>query len=238
MPAPLRLRPRFHRTQGTPACSGTRTEADPSSSPAGVYSASSISVGAGEVNHIDLIFPEQSFSGPQKYHQHLDGCMFAKSDRPMCIPIPVPVDTDYTDGNYVDLGSNQGSMFSPAKQGDFINKLLNIHWCPDQNYFLVKFLGQQLPTLENRPWAVVHSDLPCAHGLGFGTQYNAALSRSDVANTAACQAICAASSACDFFSYSFSANQKCATYYKGTCAEPDKRFVGDGYTTYAKPASA
>ena len=56
-----------------------------------------------------------------------------------------------------------------------------------------------------------------------------------MANTAACQAICAASSACDFFSYSFSANQKCATYYRGTCAVGEAAFVGDGYTTYAKP---
>merc|ERR1712086_460242 len=95
---------------------GTRTEANPSSSPDGVYSASGIKVGPGEVNHIDLTFPEQSFSGLQKYHQHLDG-----------------------------------SMFTPAEKGNFINALLNIHWCPDQNYFLVKFLGKLLPTLEHHP---------------------------------------------------------------------------------------
>merc|ERR1712021_109420 len=83
-----------------------------------------------------------------------------------------------------------------------------------------------------KPWAVVHADLPCTNK--GATQYNAPpLSRNGVANTAACQAICAASSACDFFSYSFSANKKCATY-QGTCAEPDTSFVGDGYTTYAK----
>ena len=116
-----------------------------------MYSAAGIKVGPGEVNHIDLIFPEQSFNGPQKYKQHLDGCMFARSDPPMCIPIPGPVDTSYTDGHYVDIGSNQGSMFIPAAKGDFINDLLKIHWCPDQNYFLVKFLGQLLPTLEHHP---------------------------------------------------------------------------------------
>merc|ERR1711935_828383 len=136
---------------GTPACSGTRTEANPSSSPDGVYSASGIKVGPGEVNHIDLTFPEQSFSGLQKYHQHLDGCMFTRTDLPKdtkCIPLPTPVDHDYTNGHYVDLGSNQGSMFILAEKGNFINALLNIHWCPDQNYFLVKFLGKLLPTLE------------------------------------------------------------------------------------------
>ena len=157
VPAPLRrlLRPAPAPTaQGTPACSGTRTEANPSSSPDGVYSASGIKVGPGEVNHIDLTFPEQSFSGLQKYHQHLDGCMFTRTDLPKdtkCIPLPTPVDHDYTNGHYVDLGSNQGSMFIPAEKGNFINALLNIHWCPDQNYFLVKFLGKLLPTLEHHP---------------------------------------------------------------------------------------
>ena len=158
VPAPLRRllrRPAPAPTaQGTPACSGTRTEANPSSSPDGVYSASGIKVGPGEVNHIDLTFPEQSFSGLQKYHQHLDGCMFTRTDLPKdtkCIPLPTPVDHDYTNGHYVDLGSNQGSMFIPAEKGNFINALLNIHWCPDQNYFLVKFLGKLLPTLEHHP---------------------------------------------------------------------------------------
>ena len=170
LPSPLPLRPTLHQTSGacsattaterpapastaqaTPACSGTRTEANPSSSPDGVYSASSIFVGPGEVNHIDLVFQKQSFSGLQKYHQHLDGCMFSRTDEPMCIPLPAPVDHDYTNGHYVDLGSNQGSMFIPAEQGNFINKLLKIHWCPDQNYFLVKFLGTLLPTLEHHP---------------------------------------------------------------------------------------
>ena len=88
------------------------------------------------------------------------------------------------------------------------------------------------------PWVVVHANLPCAANGAYETQYNAALSTNGVANTAACQAICAASSACDFFSYSFSANQKCATYYQGTCAEPSTDYVGHGYTTYAKPTSA
>ena len=85
-------------------------------------------------------------------------------------------------------------------------------------------------------WVVVHAELPCAANGVYQTKYNQdGLSGNGVANTAACQAICAASSACDFFSYSFSTNQKCATYYQGTCAEPNTAYVGYGYTTYAKP---
>ena len=85
-------------------------------------------------------------------------------------------------------------------------------------------------------WVVVHVDLPCAHGGVHQTQYNEdSLSRTGVANTAACQAICAASSACDFFSYSSADRLKCATYYQGTCKVGEVAHVGLGYTTYAKP---
>ena len=81
-----------------------------------------------------------------------------------------------------------------------------------------------------KPWVIVHADLPC----GAPSQYNGGLSENGVANTAACQAICATSSACDFFSYSFSNNQKCSTY-QGTCAFGDADYIGSGFTTYAKP---
>ena len=83
----------------------------------------------------------------------------------------------------------------------------------------------------------MHAHLPCAANGDYQTKYNAGLSGNGVANTAACHAICAASLACDFFSYSFSDNQKCATYYQGTCAEANAGYVGYGYTTYAKPTS-
>ena len=89
------------------------------------------------------------------------------------------------------------------------------------------------PSPAPSPWVIVHADLPC----GAPSQYNADLSRSGVANTAACQAICAASSACDFFSYSTGLHdQQCATY-QGTCAFGDALHAGYGYTTYAKPTS-
>ena len=37
---------------------------------------------------------------------------------------------------------------APHTDTRLINKLLNIHWCPDQNYFLVKLLGHPLPPLK------------------------------------------------------------------------------------------
>ena len=93
-------------------------------------------------------------------------------------------------------------------------------------------LSSPPPSPAPSPWVVVHADLPC----GAPAQWNADLSRGGVANTAACQAICAASSACDFFSYStgLQHNQQCATY-QGTCAFGDALHDGYGYTTYAKP---
>ena len=99
------------------------------------------------------------------------------------------------------------------------------------------YVSTYLQPSSSSPWVIVHADLPCAANGVYQTKYNQdGLSRTGVANTAACQAICAASSACDFFSYSSTHGpQKCATYYRGTCAVGEAAFVGDGYTTYAKP---
>ena len=141
------------------ACSGTRkatnmTTADNphGSTPLGVYTASDIQVGPGEVRHIDLIFAEQNFNGPQKYEQKLDGCVFMRTggNPPPCIDVP-PLSRDdfYTNGHWVDMG-NKGSVLIP-KEKSFINQLLNVHWCPDQNYFLVKFVGHLLPALKFHP---------------------------------------------------------------------------------------
>ena len=141
-----------------PECSGTRqddritTATKPGSTPFGLYSASNIAVPPGTVNHVDLIFPattQENFNGPQTYQQVIDGCLFLPSaDPPQCVPMP-PNNTTFTNGHYVDMG-NQGPAFIPAK-GSFINQLLEIHWCPAQNYFLVKFLGHLLPTLKYTP---------------------------------------------------------------------------------------
>ena len=44
---------------------------------------------------------------------------------------------------------------APHTDTRLINKLLNIHWCPDQNYFLVKFgvypFEEMLPPLKFHP---------------------------------------------------------------------------------------
>ena len=148
--------------QDTLACSGTRkstnmtTPTNPhGSTPLGVYSASNIYVAPGEVKHIDVIFPEQNFDGPQKYELVLDGCVFVGvGNPPPCID-PAHRDDSYTDGHWADnLGINKGSALIPTKNS-FINKLLNIHWCPDQNYFLVKFgvypFEKMLPPLKFHP---------------------------------------------------------------------------------------
>ena len=59
----------------------------------------------------------------------------------------------FTDGRFIDTGSNQGSMFIPRSSEPMnpINALLKIQWCPDQNYFLVKFAGQLLEPLRHQP---------------------------------------------------------------------------------------
>ena len=113
----------------------------------------SINVLLGKVESLDLIFHEQDFNGPQKYQQDLDGCVFVLNPphEPLCVnPMPKKTDCLYTHGRWMDMG-NQGSAFMPAEAGNPINNILNIHWCPDQNHFLVKFgfgpVKKLLPTL-------------------------------------------------------------------------------------------
>ena len=100
-----------------------------------------IKVGLGEVTSIDLIFHEQDFNGWQKYQQDIDGCVFVLNPphEPSCVnPMPPRTDCTYTHGRWMDMG-DKGSAFMPAEAGNPINSILNIHWCPDQNQFLVKF---------------------------------------------------------------------------------------------------
>ena len=146
-------RTRLHRTQGTPACSGIRTEADTSSSPDGVYSQTNVEVPnipQVQVKHIDVIFNQpQPFAGLQTYTLDLDACVVVGD---MCMKIP-DASAPFTDGRFIDTGSNQGSMFLPraSEPRNPINELLKIQWCPDQNYFLVKFAGQLLEPLRHQP---------------------------------------------------------------------------------------
>ena len=70
----------------------------------------------------------------------------------MCMKIP-DASAPFTDGRFIDTASNQGSMFIPRSSEPMnpINELLKIQWCPDQNYFLVKFAGQLLEPLRHQP---------------------------------------------------------------------------------------
>ena len=203
MPAPpLRLRPRFHRTQGTPACSGTRTEADPSTSPDGVYSQSNIDVYGTKVKYIDVVFhpvcapPAECIvplSETVTYKMDLEGCMIVGD---MCIPFPGEMHKTFTDGRFIDLANNKGAMFIPRSSEPLnpINDLLKIQWCPDQNYFLVKLAGQLLEPLRHQatvfsavsPLAVTsgpenYLGKRCTHGLlgacGSGTRQTRVLVR-------------------------------------------------------------
>jgi len=136
------------------ACSGTRqsnnitTANNPhGSTPLGVYTASDIQVGPGEVRHIDLIFAEQNFYGPQTYEQTLDGCLFMLApgvNPPPCLHI-VSRDDTYTNGHWVDPKGNQGSVLIPAEKGNMINQVLNIR--TRTTSLLVKFgpPGHQVP---------------------------------------------------------------------------------------------
>ena len=151
MPAPpLRLRPRFHRTQGTPACSGTRTEADPSTSPDGVYSQAKViipNIPQLQVKYIDVVFKQpQPFAGLQTYKLDLEGCVIVGD---MCMPFPGEMHKTFIDGHFVSLGSDQGSMFISRFRESFINQVLKIHWCPDQNYFLPSIFGKLLEPLRH-----------------------------------------------------------------------------------------
>ena len=112
-----------------------------------------IHIGLGEVKSVDLVFHEQAFTGAQKYQQHVDGCVFVLDPphEPKCVnPLPPKKDCTYTHGRWMPMG-DQGAAFMPAEAGNPINNILNIHWCPDQNHFLVKFgigpMKKLLPTL-------------------------------------------------------------------------------------------
>ena len=103
-----------------------------------------------QVKHIDVIFNQpQPFAGLQTYTLDLDACVVMGN---MCMKIP-DASAPFTDGRFIDTASNQGSMFIPRSSEPMnpINELLKIQWCPDQNYFLVKFAGQLLEPLRHQP---------------------------------------------------------------------------------------
>ena len=127
------------------------------STPYGAYSASDIfpKIG-GEVKYIDVTFPERHVTDPthfddnQEYHLVVNGCMIVFGHPPTCIPFPGTNETVH-DGHFIPEVGFAGSQFIPKRMGP-IDMALKIHWCPDQNYFVVKFFNELLPTpLVNHP---------------------------------------------------------------------------------------
>ena len=121
------------------------------STPYGTYSASDIfpKIG-GEVTYIDVTFPERfvtdpaDFNGNQEYNLIVKGCMIVFGSPPTCVPFP-GVDEPVNDGHFVHESGFAGSQFIPKRKG-LIDMALKIHWCPDQNYFVVKFFDELLTT--------------------------------------------------------------------------------------------
>ena len=107
-----------------------------------------------EVKYIDVIFPDRyvtdvaDFNGNQAYQLDLQGCVVKYTNPITCMPF-MGVKTDHiTNGHFVDRVNpgrdDQGSQFIPKGVMSPIDMVLGIHWCPDQNYFMVKFAGQLL----------------------------------------------------------------------------------------------
>ena len=114
-----------------------------------------------QVKYIDVVFKQpQPFSGLQTYKLDLNACVVI-GDAP-CMPIPGANQT-FTDGRFIDEG-DQGSMFIPRASDppSLINQILKIQWCPNQNYFLVKFAGQPLFPLRHYPSMISAAVSPSA----------------------------------------------------------------------------
>ena len=128
------------------------------STPYGTYSASDIPVrGGAEVTFIDVTFParfistEADFNGNQAYTLSVKGCMVKFGNPATCVPFPGVTDEPINDGHFVAEDHFAGSQFIPRRMAP-IDMVLKIHWCPDQNWFVVNFLGEQLTTpLVHRP---------------------------------------------------------------------------------------
>lgn len=117
-----------------------------------------------QVKYIDVVFKQpQPLSGLQTYKLDLNACVVI-GDAP-CMPIPGANQT-FTDGRFIDEG-DQGSMFIPRASDppSLINQILKIQWCPNQNYFLVKFAGQPLFPLRHYPSMISAAVSPSADTL-------------------------------------------------------------------------
>ena len=144
-----------------PECSGTRT---PEKSPHGVYSNEKpIPTKYGvEVKTVDIHFDTkttaENFDDDVSYSILIKGCLFVLDPSDMkfkCMPHSpkfnfkskdVTGGKDFTHGHFMDFAST--SKFTPVYQAHgihpidaFINKALDITWCPTQGWFVVLVEG-------------------------------------------------------------------------------------------------
>jgi len=149
---------------GTPACSGTRTEANPSTSPYGTYAQMDVELEHVKIHLIAVTYGKpgtQPFNGPQKYMLDLNGCVITSTNPYRCQPFPQPggLHLMIDNGMFVPtMDTNAGQMFAPGGDPNFlghvwghgqggIGSILKIHWCPKEDYFLVNLNGQMLDPL-------------------------------------------------------------------------------------------
>ena len=153
LPRTLLENTRFHAQET--ACTGTRSKTE-ATNPSGLYYANNIPVGSmGKVTYVDLIFPAQDFSGFVTYQQDLRGCAFVPPIPDKCIDFFGTQTMTFKKGRF---NGNQlipvaGDDINPFEKG--IDELLNIEWCPDQNQFLVKVMGQGPYPLVHKPKVAV-----------------------------------------------------------------------------------
>ena len=112
------------------------------------------------VTHVDLNF-QKSDDHEVTYTQHVVGCLFElhpPADPPKCLHKPGPLGPPLPPftGYFIDSTDNTGSVLIPvvATPGHPLNVMemavdkifgKNIHWCPNQNHFVVKIGNSPAP---------------------------------------------------------------------------------------------
>ena len=112
------------------------------------------------VTHVDLNF-QKSDDHDVTYTQHVVGCLFElhpPADPPKCLNKPGPLGPPLPPftGYFIDSTDNTGSVLIPvvATPGHplnvmemAVNKIFgeNIHWCPNENHFVVKIGNSPAP---------------------------------------------------------------------------------------------
>ena len=114
------------------------------------YAATHIDVGMGEVKRVAFNFPPiTNVDAAVQYTQDLTGCVLDRTKHPPpCVDFEGTSEATFQNGRFEDDTGNRGSLFIPTPpaasgtRGFDINALLNIHWCPNENYFQVTVAGQ------------------------------------------------------------------------------------------------